>query len=410
MVNNKQLSFSLKQGTLPNAWVFIILVALGTSPDIFLDQSDDRNIFLILVMLISPLVLLFSRKIFKLDLILITFLCGLFFSAIVINPEFLRWSTLFYTSLFAVMFLAYEHCLARNFFSIVSYLNTLKFLMLVFFWVLVTQQISVFFGLPVLLAGNYNPEYPWKLSSLAAEPSHAAFTVSLLMFSYSKIKNSLLKKNQTFYESVSSDKAVWLAYFWFCLTSNSTSALFLMIILLTQFLHVRSIPSVLFISFFLCIGLLYFEGIAIDRATSFFFGLITLNPDAMLAADHSGSLRFVPAIVIFDKVSIFGLNGLFGHGIDYVKTFLYLEIPGIEEDFATGGIMLVWLEYGFVAFLLFILFSIQATGIRFEIVPLALWFIFLFLGNGINTQLVWLLIVIFHTNNFFLGKKFKAST
>ena len=37
------------------------------------------------------------------------------------------------------------------------------------------------------LAGNYNPDTPWKLSSIAAEPSHAslvlavAFTVTLVV-------------------------------------------------------------------------------------------------------------------------------------------------------------------------------------------------------------------------------------
>ena len=55
---------------------------------------------------------------------------------------------------------------------VTSYIEVVRALMLLFFGVFLIQQSCVLLGLPVFLAGNYNPDTPWKLSSIAAEPSH----------------------------------------------------------------------------------------------------------------------------------------------------------------------------------------------------------------------------------------------
>ena len=37
-----------------------------------------------------------------------------------------------------------------------------------------------------------------------------------------------------------------------------------------------------------------------------------------------------------------------------MASFLYLEMPGTPEGFSTGGIMTLWLEFGFLSFMLFV--------------------------------------------------------
>lgn len=385
--------------------VSLFIIVFATSPDIFLYQKDDRNLLLIGIMALAPITLFFSKKIYRLDILILFFLMSIVFTPLLNHYDTLRWSTIFYTIMFGITFIAYEHLLKRNLYSVDQYLKLLKNLLLAYFIVLLIQQFCVLLGLPVLLAGNYLPTEPWKLSSLAAEPSHASLSITVLMYSFITIKELLLNRKYKLFSDWRDDKWVWIAFIWFMLTSHSASALLLLMIFLSQFITSRNF---LYLAIFgtVSIFIISFLDIpAFERASKFLTALLTFDPKEMISADHSGSYRFVPAMFIFQKVDLTSIDGWFGHGIDYVSSFLYLIMPGTPKGYATGGVMVVWIEYGFLSFSLFLLFSFIAVYRNRKIMPIVLWFIFLFLGNGINTQTVWLALMLLLTNKYFYQRQ-----
>lgn len=381
--------------------VSLFIIVFATSPDIFLYQKDDRNLLLIGIMALAPVTLFFSKKIYRLDILILFFLISIVFSPLLNHYDTLRWSTIAYTIMFGITFIAYEHLLKRNLYNINQYLKLLKNLLLAYFIVLLIQQFCVLLGLPVLLAGNYHPEEPWKLSSLAAEPSHASLNITILMYSFITIKELLLNRKYKLFSDSKVDKWVWTAFLWFILTSHSASALLLLMIFLSQFITLRNFLYLTIFGIVFVFIISFLDIPAFERASKFLTALLTFDPKEMISADHSGSYRFVPAMLIFQKVDITSIDGWFGHGIDYVSSFLYLVMPGTPKGYATGGLMVVWIEYGFLSFLLFLLFSFIAIYRNRKIMPIVLWFVFLFLGNGINTQTVWLALILLLTNKYF---------
>ena len=396
--------FHLKISRVQQVIISIFIFAFSSSPDIFL-LSDDRNIFLISLMMLSPFIalatILNSKKIYTLDIYLIIFIAFIFISSVIVNSHSTKWTSILYTLMFILTFIAYEHTLKDGSYSIERYCKLLKFIILVYLYVLIIQQFCVILNIPVFLSGNYNPETPWKLSSISAEPAHAALNLTILLFSYIKMQEILIGRSYVISSDAFADLHIWIAYLWFVFSSNSTSAIFLFFILFSYFLKLKNVLIVIFIGLIFIYLFSYLELAAFERASTFLPALISLDTEAMISADHSASYRFVPALLIMDKVSFFDLNGLFGLGSGYVNSFLYLEMPGTPEGYATGGVMVVWIEYGLLAFLLFIIFSIRLMGSKLSIVSWVLWFSFIFLGNGINTQLVWLFFILMYTNQYF---------
>ena len=134
----------------------------------------------------------------------------------------------------------------------------------------------------------------------------------------------------------------------------------------------------------------------------------TLDVSTIIEADHSASFRIIPFIILFGRLSVSSSDGLFGHGVDYVSTFLSKSTYGMPDGYTGGGLFQVWMEFGFISFVLFIIFSIKSTFNKNDYYTLIFWVILVFL-NGLNNQVVWLCIVLLFTNkHFFLSKNQSA--
>lgn len=153
---------------------------MATAPAFALGEGD-RNLLLIWVMGVSPLIVIARFRFDKNDVLSLLFLASIIIFPLIFHPESMRWSTVLYSWMFGLTFIAYKQLLQLNYFTIEPYLKLLKALLLAYFAVLLIQQFCVLTGLPVFNVSNYSPAEPWKLNSLAAEPSHSARIVALLM-------------------------------------------------------------------------------------------------------------------------------------------------------------------------------------------------------------------------------------
>ena len=384
--------------------VKILLILISVSPAFALGEGN-RNLLLIATMCFSPLFLLYRYKVIsKIDapLLLLCFCLVLF--PLAAHPETMRWSTVLYSCLFCLFFMTYAHVLLNSRLPVIEYVDLLKGLLFAFCIVLVLQQICVFLQLPVINLSNYDPETPWKLNSLSSEPSHSARFVAILMYSFLWMQDLIYSKRAGFWESFKNNKKVWFAFFWVMLTSVSGTAIILLVVIFLRYINKQHIIRVVFIVIMALFVLKYVEYEPVDRVYRFSQAVITLDQNAMVEADHSASLRLLPFMVCLEQLDLSTVDGWFGHGIDYVSEMMYREIPGIKEGYASGGYMLIALEYGFIPFLIITCFTFKICYEKEDkLQSILLWLICCFL-LGINIQIAWAFIFFSYTNKFYKRK------
>jgi hypothetical protein len=383
-------------------FLWIILLSLSIAPAIFLGD-DNRNLFLIVVMSLSPILLILHFKLYRSEVFLLLFMLSIIIIPSIAHPESMRWSTVLYSLMFSVTFLTYNRLLHKNIFTIESYLIFLKYIIYGYTITLLIQQFCVLTGLPILNVHNYYTATPWKLNSLSAEPSHSARIVALLMYCYIIIKEIIENKKYDFKENIKTDKWIWFSFVWTMLTMGSGTAILFLGIVFLKFVRLRTLFP-LSILIIISIVLINVVGIhSYERVFNVIIATLTFDTDAIMKADDSASTRIVPMMIIAQMANFISFDGWFGHGIDSTNAVIR-TIPLAFPDNATGGAMLqIWWEYGFLTFILFVGFSLKMTFRRKDILTFVFWFFLVFM-YGVNNQIVWLTIVLLYTNIFFYDK------
>ncbi len=383
-------------------WLSLLIISFATSPAFALDSSN-MNLLLIGVMLISPIILFISiRSISIEDILLILFMLSIIFSPLINHPETMRWSTVIYSCMFIISFITYKHLLYKDIFRIENFEKLIRYLIYAYTLVLIIQQICVLLGLPIFNLSNYSPAEPWKLNSLTSEPSHSARIVGLLMYCYIVIKEIMLNRKYNLKNDLKVDKWIWFSFFWTMITMGSGTAFLFIFLVLSVFLSFRNLIILLLVFIILIGAITFFEITAFDRTWKVFLATLTLDTNKIIAADPSASVRIVPFIIISQLVDFTTFNDWFGYGVDYVKSIFstYVRIGGLPEGFTGGGMFQVWLDYGLLSFLLFVYFTFSATYLKDSIVSVFFWFLLVFM-YGVNSQIVWVTIVLLFTLNYF---------
>lgn len=380
-----------------------ILLALAIAPAFALGLGN-RNLLLIGVMLISPIVLITAKSFRISDIWIVLFILSIILSPLVNHPESMRWSTVMYTILFCSTFIAYNRLLYHDSFSLQNYIDLLKYIIYAYFIVLLIQQLSVLLGLPIFNVSNYDPTEPWKLNSLAPEPSHSARIVAVLMYSYITIKELVLQRKYNFKLDIQEDRFIWLSFLWTMLTMGSGTAFLFIGIVFLKFTRVKSLIPIMFLVGIVFIVVNIMGNDAMDRTYKFLMATLTFDIPTIMKADHSASMRVVPLIILFDMIDLTTFDTWFGHGIDSVSTFLSRMIYGLPEGASGGGLLMLLHEYGFLSFLLFVIFSISSTIKKGDYSSMIFWFMLVFM-NALNTQIVWLTIILLFTNKYFEQNK-----
>lgn len=386
----------------PSFFLFIIIISLGISPSFALGEGN-RNLMLICIMSICPFLILKYKRFYWSEVWLLLFMASIILFPLLNQSASMRWSTVMYSFMFGITFIAYVRLLHRNKFKVDSYHKLLMYLIYAYFIVLVVQQFCVLTGLPIFNISNYDPRLPWKLNSLAAEPSHSARIVAFLMFCFISIKEIVMNRGYNFHLDIKKDKLVWLAFLWTMLTMGSGTAFIFIPIVLLKFIRMKSLIPLFFI---LTIILLFVNMMGtgtFDRSFKVFVATLTFDVDTIIKADHSASLRIVPMMILLRMIDLSTVNGWFGYGIDYVSSFLWYLIPGVPEGFSGGGMFQLLIEYGFLSFLLFLIFSISICFRKGDYLSLLFWFMLVFM-YGVNSQIVWLCIILLFTNKYYENK------
>lgn len=383
-------------------FIYLIITSLAIAPAFALGD-DNRNLLLIVVMFLSPIIIIAYNQYQKFDVWILLTAASLTLGPVILHPESLRWTTILYSWMFMLTFMGYNRLLSTDVFSAFEFYKLLRLLILAYFFTLLIQQVCILLDLPIFNLSNYNPAEPWKLNSLSAEPSHSARIVALLMFCYLSMSELKLKRKYKLSEDLLNDKWVWFAFFWTMITMGSSTAFFFIPIVLLKVISKKNIVPlfVLLIVLFVLFDQVGFT--SIDRTLAFSRATLTLDPEKIIEVDHSASFRVVPFLTLLSFLNFSDLNGVLGHGVDTVSTFMYKYMPGGGDKVSGGGFFLVWYEYGFLSFILLLIASLKISINRKDYFTYVFWFLLVVI-NVINSQISWLCLILLYTVNYFFKK------
>ena len=384
---------------LKNIFLVIILISMAISPAFALGEGN-RNLLLIGIMCISPIVVLIYPRMDGNDFLLLLFMVCIILFPLMNHPESMRWSTVLYSCMFCLTFMAYQRLLNQGSLTIEAYLKITKYLLYAYFIVLLIQQFCVLTGLPIFNLANYDPFEPWKLNSLAAEPSHSARIVALLMFCYITIKEIIFDRAYLFRDNFREDKWIWLAFVWTMVTMGSSTAFLFLPIVLLKFVRLRNLIPLMIILFGTYYLIDIFGLVSLERTYRVFTATLTLDEYKIIQADHSAAMRIVPTLICAKMIGLSTMNDWFGHGIDYTASFMYQLVPGIIPGTSSGGMFAFALEYGIITTAIFLSFSFITSFNRRDYLSIIFWILLVIL-NGINSQITWLAIILLFTNKYF---------
>jgi len=377
--------------------VYLFMLLLAISPAFALGEGN-RNLLLIGAMAISPIFLLrYPIIIPKIDIPLLCICFMIIMFPLLFHPETMRWSTLMYSCMFCLYFMAYVRILIFSNFTFENFIKLLRGLVFAFCIVLVIQQFCVLTGLPIFNVSNYNPLEPWKLNSLMAEPSHTARVLSLLVFIY-MITYKQMTGITSLKEIILNDKYFFFAYIYCILTMGSGTAILLLVILLIGFMPIKNKLNIS-IYLLLLLSFLYVashEIKSINRTSKFIVTLLQFDEKKLISEDLSAAIRIVPTIHGAKSVSIFSIDDLFGHGVD--SDAKLTPLPSVD---CGAGSFSIWYNFGFFTAILFWGFCLFICFLREKMVMSTFFWLFLcFFYGGLNNQLIWLTLCLFFTYKY----------
>lgn len=154
--------------------------------------DDNRNLLLIGAMGVSPYFFFrYPIIIPKVDFYLGSICLFMVIFPLLFHPETMRWSTVLYSCMFCVYFMAFARVLYSNGYDFSDFSKLLKGLIYAYCIVLIIQQFCVLTNLPIFNLSNYDIREPWKLNSLMSEPSHSARIIPVLMYLYVTVQFNL---------------------------------------------------------------------------------------------------------------------------------------------------------------------------------------------------------------------------
>ena len=391
-----------------NNFLIVLFLALVSVSISYFSGDGNRNLLLIGLMAFSPFVVLTSKKAYKDDLLLISFLLIIILPQYLMYPETTRWSTILYTAMFCFTFMAYFRICRSSSMSILRYQSIIKILIYAYTAVLIIQQFCVLTGLPIINVSNYSPENPWKLNSLSSEPSHSSVYLAVLMYSFIITRESQINHKYNLIKYFRADYVVWLCFLWSMLSMKSATAFIYLFFLILKFVNKKNIIAVfiVFISFYSISTTI--NSTALSRAKKTAVAILTFDTKAIIDADHSASYRIVPTLFAFKIIDLETSDGWFGKGVDYMKDDLQNQIPGTSEDPSIGSMFTFAVDYGIIPFFIFLIFSIRMCFDRKQFFSIVFLIFGVFL-NSINTQVLWFVIIFLFTNKNITKQKLKKN-
>lgn len=360
---------------------------------------ENKYLPLMIMMGLSPLVVIFDG--YKPDknlALLLGILFIMFMAGKVFHPETFRMNSYVYTISFFVLFLSYDVVIQKNAIPIKTLEKFFRYLIYAYALVLLIQQLEVLVGIekPInLTMFGGREENPFKLNSLAIEPSNVGRIMPCVMFCWMKIQEILRNESKYMYKHIwKEDKKIWILFLYVTLGCGSMTSFFSVVVLFLYFVNKKNIKYLPFILLFgggLILGLMKASPKMNERIENL-FKVNYSSADMIVDTDASSSARIVPFIIYFNSIGL-DSGTILGHGMDALEkesTYLIVTPERIANDDRVGANNIFGLLYNYgifcgILFFIFLFRNISPKFISYE----TLFYFLIFIVQYINDFVLW---------------------
>ena len=373
---------------------------------LYFASVDKISLLMLSMMFLSPIFIASFFLYFQNDELPVYGLMGCILVGSFYHFSSFRLSTVAYAFFFLMTFIAFKRILDTGCYDKKSYLNLVKQLIYAYFFVLVIQQMLTIVRLPVFNQ-CWQFSNPFKLNSLAHEPSYIGGTLLILFYSYKKIYESFFPYEMTLGQFYNENKKLCHSYIYVCLTCLSTWALFGALVMGLYLF--RKNKQVLVVLALACLMLPFLSSDleSVDRLVKIIPAILTFDTNLIKSVDLSAAARINPVLYYIQDFNPLSVDTWFGLGIDYSKTHTIVRLLDtdmyMEQGNATGGLFpaFFW-DYGLLAGFFFLCSLKKFAVKRFVSFPFVVWLLF-FLPIGFNTYMTWQFFMIMYATNYYLN-------
>lgn len=353
------------------------------------------------LMCTSPFIWFSSFKTFSKGFFLgLLFIVSIIFS-VLINDQYIRFSSLGYKITFIVMFIMYYDLIyVRHALRLDAFKKFIKNLIYAYAVCLIIQQLFIIIGVTEFSLINLTQFLNRGLgaNSLALEPSHSARILSAAMLVFLRLEQLTNTEYKFVFKSFyQKNKKLLILFFWCMLTMGSATAIVGLLILFTFFIKKQYLLRLTPVLILLIVIIPKINYEPVERVKNIILSVKTLDTSDIITTDHSAAARIVPFINTINFIDFTETSTWFGNGIDTNIDADYLS----EEQFI-GNIK----DYGLICYFvsLFLFFGCCTKKI-FSIETL--FFVLLLATTINNVAYVWGILMLFTTSNYFINNSFK---
>ena len=299
--------------------------------------------------------------------------------AAIFHPESIRWTTLLYSAELILTYISLYHLIyVEKVFTIDLFIKIIRWLMIVYFGVFITQQLFMLVGIRVfpLINMTYDVHRDFGCYSLSMEPSTFARTMLVCYYAYIKCHEykrgcgpfslrELFSKEHCF---------ITIIFLWMMCTMGSGTAFVCLIGLAAYFVRWNNwyyIVPILLLMYFIVLPAIHVK--QLDRATRITTAMTTFDQSQVEEADGSGASRISPLLNSFNA-DFTKKETWFGYGVDYGRrNNTFVKQTGTLFD-----------DYGVLFYIASVAMNL-ACGYRFR--SLAFLFCLMGVGGGTGTNI-----------------------
>ncbi len=383
------------------AALYLILMCVQYSPL----EGESISPVKVAAMCLAPIVMICASPRFtRATLLGVLYLLSVVVSGL-LNYDTLRTSTILYLLLFVVMFIMYYNLIyCEEALSAEHFTKLLRGLIVAYGITLIVQQGCRLMGvdsLPLINLHEGDSRGVMIGRSLSLEQSYSARVMAALFLSLIRMTEVRLSQRSVTLRELFAESRWSVGLFaWSMVTMGSGTAFVSLAIVATYFIKRQYLISIIPLLIVAAVALPHINYHPLQRALNTLNATLTLNQDAVIAADRSAADRVVPIITTLTEINIESHETWIGHGVEVGK-----EFGNLGRRRMVGGIT----NYGLISYALSLLFVFGCMIRRFASIESLLFFVTL--GAGLyNVSFYWGVLMLFATTRYFKIQQFQNDT
>lgn len=313
--------------------------------------------------------------------------------------DYVRFSTLGYLGMFLIMYIVFYNLLyKKHAFSLMYFIQLIRFIILAYFFCLLVQQVCVLIGIRNMPFINLYNQYFLSINKLPIwniEPSHVARILGVFYYAYLRCceivegqKLSLKRIFDPFHRWIT------IGYLYTMTTMGSGTAFIVLMIQALYFVQMKRLWYVVPVFFILYFVLPLLNVKQLDRVVNVINATMTLDADVVRETDGSAAARILPLLNTLN-MDLTSSETWFGSGTNTKEENVIIHRQMTDK---IGNID----QYGLLSYIVSLIFVFVCC---FRVRSFETIMFFAGVGGGVvNIAYCWGILMVFTVIRFFQTK------